>query len=223
MKNSPVRVMLVDEHEILRFGLRKLLEGVEGVEVVGEAGQREEALALIDQHDPDVLIVGIVFGNASGIELARHAAAHHLKTRVMIFSMLEDECRVLEALHSGVAAYVLKTAETEEIVTALRWIARGHRYVSPPLLDRVLQVYSENAVPPVPAALEVLTPREREIITIAGEDGLTNAQIGAQLHISPRTAEGHRASAMRKLGLHNHIELAHFLANLKETAREPQA
>lgn len=156
----------------------------------------------------------MVMVNASGLELARYATTHNLKTRVIIFSMIGDDCHVLEALQSGVAAYVLKSAETEEILTALRWVVRGHRYLSPPLLDRILDAYCQTAVPPVPAALAGLTRREREIITLAA-DGLTNGQIGAELHISPRTVEGHRSSAMHKLGLSNGVELVRFFVDLE--------
>ncbi|MEN6642425.1 MAG: response regulator transcription factor [Armatimonadia bacterium] len=211
----PIRVVLVDEHEIVRLGMRNLLKGAEGIEVVGEAEEKHTALEHIDQHHPDVVITGMVIGTTSGLELARYATRHNLRTRVVIFTMIDDHASVLEALQSGVAAYVLKSADAEEILRALRCVLMGYRYLSPPLRNHILDAYCRTAAAPVPAALAELTKREREIIALAA-DGLTNGQIGTQLHISPRTVEGHRSSAMRKLGLSNRVELVRFFVELEQ-------
>jgi two-component system, NarL family, response regulator NreC len=206
-----ITVVLVDDHPIVRQGVRSLLEGEVDCQVVGEAADGLTALDLIAQARPDVVIVDVQLPDLNGLEVARRVRQRALDTRVVMLSMFADEAYVLEALRHGVAAYVLKASATSDLVAAVHAAVAGQRYLSAPLTERAIEAYAERAEAAVRPLdrYELLSAREREVLQLAAQ-GLGNAEIGERLVISPRTAETQRANLLRKLGLHNQTDLVRF-------------
>jgi DNA-binding NarL/FixJ family response regulator len=208
------RIVLADDHAIVRHGLRALLEAEPDFEVVAEAADGPSAVREVEQHQPDVLVVDIVMPGLDGLEVARRVARQSRGTLIIVLSMHAAESYVLEALRAGVAGYVLKDATTSELVAAVREVTSGRRFLSPPLSERAIQAYVERAMDETGAVpLASLTSREREVFHLAAE-GLPNARIAERLAISPRTVEAHRASLMRKLSLANQTELVRYALRL---------
>ena len=206
-----LHIVMADDHPIVRKGLRALLEAEPDCEVIGEADDGPAALELVEQLKPDILVVDVMMPGLGGLEVTRQVSHRWPATRVIVLSMHANEPYVLEALHNGAAAYVLKTTSTHTLVEAVREVADGHRYLSPPLTERAIQVYTQAARQATQAIdrYDLLTTREREILQLAAE-GLSNAEIGERLHISPRTAETHRANLLRKLDLNTQTELLKY-------------
>jgi two-component system, NarL family, response regulator NreC len=210
----PTRIVLADDHSIVRHGLRLLLETEPDFIVVAEARDGPSALRMVEQWQPDILVVDIVMPGLSGLEVARQVSRRSAGTRVIVLSMYAAEAYVLEALRAGIVGYVLKEATIHELVTAVRTVARGQRYLSPPLSERAIDAYVERASSLTPAEpYSQLTPREREVFQLAAE-GHSNTAIAERLSISPRTAEVHRARFMRKLGLANQTDVVRYALRL---------
>jgi len=199
-------VILADDHAIVRHGLRTLLEAEPGLSLVGEAEDGLAAIRLVEQLRPDILIVDLMMPGLNGLEVTRQVRKCSPQTRIIVLSMHANEAYVLEALRHGALGYVLKGSQVRDLVQATQQVAAGRRYLSPPLSERAIEVYVQKAEATVLDDYEILSPRERQVLHLAAE-GRTNAEIGARLFISPRTAETHRARLMRKLGLQNHTEL----------------
>ncbi len=197
-----ITLVLADDHRIVRQGLRVLLEGEPNFRVAGEASDGLEALKLVETLHPDVLILDLMLGDISGLEVARQVSEQSPKTAVIILSMYGNESYVLEALRAGAKAYVLKESTSTELVRAIREVLGGRRYLGAPLSERAIDSYLQKTEPPEPDPYETLTPREREVFGLASQ-GLTNAEIANRLSISRRTVEIHRANMLRKLGLPN--------------------
>jgi two-component system response regulator NreC len=204
-----IKVVIADDHTIVRQGIRALLTGVPDIRVVGEAKDGVEALKLVEDVDPDVLVVDLMMPGLGGLEVTRRVTQRKFKTRVVILSMHEDEAYVVESLTYGALGYVLKDSTSEELVTAVREAAQGNRYLSSKLSERSLSAFLESRRRAPTEPLDLLTSREREVILLASE-GRTNADIADRLVISPRTVEIHRANAMKKLGLHSQTDLIRF-------------
>lgn len=207
---SNIRILLADDHRVVREGFRALLETEPDFEIVGETGDGLEAVRLVEQHKPQVLVVDLMMPGLNGLEVARQVAQRVPRTRIVVLSMHANEAYVLEALKNGASAYVLKDASTAELVRAVREANAGRRYLSPPLSEPAIDSYIQRAR--TSDSLDVydtLTNREREVLQLAAE-GHTNAEIAARLFISPRTVETHRANAMHKLGLRSHTDLVRF-------------
>lgn len=204
-----ITIVLADDHPIVRQGLRSLLATTPDCRLVGEAADGLAALRLVEQARPDVLVVDLMMPGLSGLEVTRRVRALPAPPQVVVLSMHADEVYVLDALRSGAVAYVLKENDTTELVAAVRLAASGKRYLSPPLSERAIDSYVRQSYATPIDAFELLTAREREVLTLTAE-GHSNGAIAARLGISPRTAETHRANLMRKLGLHGHAELARF-------------
>jgi DNA-binding NarL/FixJ family response regulator len=204
-----INIMLADDHHVVRQGLRALLAREQNFNLIGEAGDGIEAVRLAGKLKPDVLIADVLMPGLSGLEVARQVAKSLPQTKVIILSMHTNDAYVLEALKNGASGYVLKDSQASDLVQAVHEVAAGRRYLSPPLSERALELYAQRvkSVPDDP--YELLTTREREVLHLVAE-GRTSAEIASQLFISPRTAEGHRANLMRKLGLQNHAELVRF-------------
>ena len=202
-----IRILLADDHTMVRQGLRSLLEEEADISVVGEARDGPETIALTESLRPDVLVVDLMMPGVGGLEVMRQVGRKVPSTRFVVLSMYANEAYVVEALRSGAMAYVLKDTGAEELVRAIRHVAQGGRYLSPPLSEGALEAYLERVRGG--GAEEALTPREREVLQLAAE-GRSNAEIAERLFISPRTAETHRANLMRKLGLHSQAELIHY-------------
>jgi two-component system, NarL family, response regulator NreC len=203
-----ISIVLADDHEVVRKGLRALLEEEPGFEVAGEASDGLEVTALVERLRPDVLVVDLMMPGLGGLDVIRQVRRARPKTRMVVLSMHASEPFVIEALRSGALGYVLKDATTGDLVRAIREAALGHSYLSPPLSDKGLDLYSKKARS-TPDPFDELTPRERQVLQASAE-GRTSRAIAERLGISVRTAETHRSNLRRKLGFHSHAELVRY-------------
>jgi DNA-binding NarL/FixJ family response regulator len=216
MKN--VRVLLADDHTLIRAGIRGLLEGLAGIEVAGEAGDGHEALRLAEALRPDVVLLDIGMPGLNGLEVAARLAKLDPAMRVVILSMHTSEEYVLQALRAGAAGYLLKGAAVAELELAVRAVARGETYLSPAVSKRVVDEYvsrTGGAADP----LAVLTPRQREVMQLVAE-GHTSKDIAQQLGLSYRTVETHRNQLMRRLDIHDLTGLVRFAVRVGMVARQ---
>ena len=205
-----LRVVLVDDHELVLQGVSALLQREPDIEVVGQAGDGLAALALVERLRPDVVVADLTLPGLGGLELTRQVVRRSPGARVVVLSMHAEEPLVLEALERGASAYVLKEAGIAELLRAIREAAGGRRYLSPPLSDKAVSAYlrrRERGEPLDP--YERLTPRERQVLHLAAE-GLPSAAVGQRLGISARTAETHRGRVLHKLALRNQTDLVRW-------------
>jgi DNA-binding NarL/FixJ family response regulator len=195
-------VILVDDHPIVREGLRQTLRPQPEFTIVGEADLGLVGLELVEELRPDLAIVDLLLPDLNGIEVTRRMLRASPQTRIVALSMYADDLHVIEALRAGATAYLVKGASAEEILSALREALAGRRYLSAPLTERVIEEYfSQTPTTPRKAdRYELLTAREREVLELVAR-GASYAEIGDKLTISPRTAETHRTNLMRKLDL----------------------
>ena len=203
-----VTILVVDDHPIVRQGLRRLLEVESEFRVVGEAEDGIEALQLIERLKPDILVLDMMMPSLNGLEVLRRIKNISPTTRTIILSMQSADAYVFESLKNGAAGYVLKETGPSELVNAVREVIQGNWYLSAKLSER-LQASGQTIVDTPSDAYETLTAREREILQMTVEGG-TSQEIGEKLMISPRTIEVHRSNLMNKLGLHNQTELIRF-------------
>lgn len=202
-------IVLADDHDVVRRGLQFILETEPDFDVVGEAADGLETVRIVEQLQPDVLVVDVMMPGLSGLEVSRRVAEVAPRTNVVVVSMYANEAYVMEALQSGAKGYVLKNSTQDELIPAVREAAIGRRYISEALADTI-EAYMKKAKEGIISdSYEMLSNREREVLHLAAE-GLTNAEIGGRLFLSPRTIEDHRSSMMHKLGLRTHIDLVRF-------------
>lgn len=207
---SGIRVLIVDDHAVVRSGLRLLLEREDDLEVVAEAGSADEGVRAARLEKPDVVLLDVVMPGRSGLEAAEEIVQASKGAKILVLSMQDDPTYVREAFASGASGYMLKEAADTELVQAIREVAGGGRYVHPTLGARLAQAEVEAARR---AADDPLSEREREVLRLLAL-GHTNQEIAKQLYISVRTAETHRAHIMQKLGLGTRAELVRYaLAN----------
>lgn len=199
-------IILADDHHLVRQGLRVLLETEPDFQVVGEAAEGQEAVQLVERLRPDVLILDLMMPDLRGLEIIRQVRQRSPRTRMVILSMVANKAYVLEALKNGAAGYVLKKSTAAELFRAVREVTAGRRYLSPPLSEDDIETLIKKAEASKTDPYELLTAREREVLQLIVE-GYTNAEIAAQLVISPRTVEFHRANLRRKLGAHTRADL----------------
>jgi len=203
-------VLIVDDHAVVRTGLRLLLEREDDLEVVAEAGDADEGVRAARLEKPNVILLDVVMPGRSGIEACAEMIAAAKGARVLVLSMQDDPSYVREAFGAGASGYMLKEAADTELVQAVREVAGNGRYVHPTLGARLAQAEVEAARR---AATDPLSDREREVLRLLAL-GHTNQEIAKQLYISVRTAETHRAHIMQKLGLGTRAELVRYaLAN----------
>lgn len=217
--NTPTTIVIVDDHPIVREGLRTVLQREPDLAVVGEASDGLAALQLVEQLRPTLLILDVRMPGKSGLEVAREVARISPETRTLILSMYAAEGYVMEALANGVSGYILKETDTGNLVPAIRQIMRGSRYLSPSVNDRVINAYLQKTRGEPVDAFDTLTTRERQVLRLLTE-GCTSAEIGDRLSISVRTAEHHRANLMRKLGLKRSEEVIELGRNRGIVPRE---
>jgi DNA-binding NarL/FixJ family response regulator len=201
---TPIRVLLADDHTLVRAGIRGLLQGLPGVEVVEEAGDGQEALRLAEALRPDVVLLDVGMPGLNGLEVAGRLATIDASIRVIILSMHTSEEYVLRALRAGCVGYLLKASAVAELELAVRAVARGETYLSPAVSKRVVDDYvsrTGGAADP----LDALTPRQREIL-----QGHSSKEIAQRLGLSYRTVEAHRAQLMERLGVHDLAGLVRF-------------
>jgi DNA-binding NarL/FixJ family response regulator len=209
-----IRVLLADDHGLVRAGIRVLLESLEGVQVVAEAANGREALRLVEIHRPDLALMDIAMAELNGLEATLRISREYPETRVIILSMHANEEYVLQSLKAGAAGYLLKDAYTTELEMAIKAVSRGETYLSPPVSKHVIAGYMRR----VGAAgddfmplslLDRLTPRQREILQLIAE-GHTTQEIARKLDISVKTAETHRMQLMERLGIHDIAGLVRY-------------
>ena len=203
-----VTLLLVDDHPLIRQGLRHLLEGEPEFKVIGEAGDGLEALLLVERLKPNILVVDMMMPGLNGLEVLRQMKHISPDTRAIVLSMQSADAYVLEALKNGAAGYVLKETGPSELVNAVREVTNGNQYLSIKISER-LQVSGRKIIDMPSDAYETLTTREREILQMTVE-GQTSQEVGDKLTISPRTVEVHRSNLMNKLGLRNQTDLIRF-------------
>jgi two-component system response regulator NreC len=201
-----ISVVLVDDHAVVRSGIRLLLERQEDIEVVGEAGNAKDALFRARALKPDVILLDVVMPGESGIEVLPRLLEESPETKVLVLSMQDDPSYVREAFAAGAQGYVLKEAADDEVVSAVREIANGGRYVHPTLGARMVAADAEERAA---AEADPLSDREREVLRLLAL-GHTNQEMAEKLYISVRTAESHRAHIMQKLRLSTRAELVRY-------------
>lgn len=190
--DRPCRILVVDDHAVLRSGLRLLLEQEEDLEWVGEAGTVEDALRAIDRTEPDIVLLDLRMPGIGGLAGLPRVLARREGVRVLVLSMDDDVADVRQAFDAGAAGYVVKSAADEELIRAIRAVRAGERYVDPALGAKLAQ-------PPRPAGpVDDLSPREREVLRLLAL-GYTNQEVAERLVVSVRTVESHRAHVMNKL------------------------
>jgi len=205
-----IRVLIVDDHAVVRSGLRLVLEREDDLDVVGEAGSADEGVRVARLEKPDVVLLDVVMPGRSGIEAAADVIEASGGAKLLVLSMQDDPSYVREAFASGASGYLLKEAADVEVVQAIREVAAGNRYVHPALGARLAQAEVDAAKR---SADDPLSDREREVLRLLAL-GHTNQEIAKELFISVRTAETHRAHIMRKLGLGTRADLVRYaLAN----------
>ena len=202
-------IMLVDDHEVVRQGLRVLLDAEPDLSVVAEATDGIAAVETAAQVKPDIVVMDVMLPGLNGIEATRQIAKRVPGSRVVVLSMYTDESYVLRALKNGAYGYVLKSASVGDLIRAIREALAGRRYLSPPLSDGAIRAYQERASAQSDDALDELTDRERQVLQLAAE-GRTNRDIAQRLGISFRTVETHRTNLGRKLGLRTYTDLVQF-------------
>jgi two-component system, NarL family, response regulator NreC len=212
-----IRVVLVDDHAVVRSGLRLLLEAQHDIEVVGEAGNAKDAVFRARAFKPNVMLLDVVMPGESGIEALPKLLKESPETRVLVLSMQDDPSYVREAFAAGATGYVLKEAADEEVVSAVREIAAGGSYVHPALGARMVAAEAQDRAA---AEADPLSEREREVLRLLAL-GHTNQEIAEQLYISVRTAESHRAHIMQKLRLATRAELVRYALTHGLLAEEP--
>jgi len=188
-----IQILIADDHGVLRAGLRALLESEPDMQVVGEAADGREALRLVDELRPEILLLDVSMPGIDGIDTARQLKKSHPKTRVLILTMHEDVVLAREALQAGASGYLIKRAVESELISAIHAVARGDMYLHPSVARALLQ-----DTWPAPPAPRPLTPRESEILRLVAQ-GQTNSQIAETMNLSLRTVEIHRMNLMRKL------------------------
>ena len=205
MLSKKIRVLLADDHRILRQGVRMLIDSQKDMEVVGEAKTGREAIEEARRLKPDVVVMDVSMPELNGIEGTRHICDEMKHTRVLALSMHKDAVYVREILRAGARGYLLKDSEDDDLVRAIRCVQRGEAFLSPAISDAVLSDYRKHVSNPV----DLLTSREREILTMVA-DGKTNKDIANALNLSVYTVESHRGSVMEKLNLHNAGDIVRF-------------
>ena len=205
-----LRVLIADDHAIVRAGIRLLLDSQEGIEIVGEAKDGAEAVAKTRELAPDVVLMDVAMPGLSGLEATREIRQTNPDTRILMLTMHDDEEYFFQAVSLGASGYILKEATPEEVVSAIRIVSRGGVAFHPSLGRKLLDDYLHRVQAGEESeSYSLLTEREREILGLTAE-GSSAREIGEKLALSPRTVERHRANLMEKLDLHNRSEVVQY-------------
>lgn len=202
-----LKILITDDHGILRAGLRALLRADPKLEVVGEAEDGETAVAMAAQLAPDVVLMDLNLPGMNGVETTRRLLAQNLKLKVLIMTFHEDYGLVREAIQAGASGYIIKRAAESELINAIRAVSRGELYVHPAMTRALLETPTSNS--PKDEIPDPLTSRETEVLRLIAQ-GYTNRQIAEELKVSIRTVETHRANITGKLGLTSRVELLRY-------------
>lgn len=207
---AKIRLILADDHAVVRSGIRMLLEAQPDIEIVAEVESGRQAIEEVRKTRPDVVLMDVQMPELNGIEATQQIKKLAPETAILALTMHEDDQYFFEMLHSGASGYVPKRAAPDELVTAIRTVARGEIFLYPSLATRLVQDYLKRADgDDQPLVYDDLTPREREVLVLIAE-GLTNAEIADKLVISVKTVDRHRENIMRKLNMHNRIDLVKY-------------
>jgi len=205
---SPIRVMLADDHALVRAGLRALLQSLDGVQVVAEVGGGHEALQAVAAHQPDVVLMDIAMPGMNGLEAAERVMKQWPSVRLIVLSMYTNEDYVRQALAAGAAGYLQKGADPAELELAIKAVMRGETYLTPAVSKQVVQNYLEQSAKK-PGAVQDLTPRQREVLQLIAE-GHSTKDIAQRLNLSVKTIETHRTELMHRLGIHDVAGLVRY-------------
>jgi two-component system response regulator NreC len=200
-----IRILLADDHALVRQGFSMILGAEPDMEVVGQAGNGREAVEMAEKIQPDLIVMDVAMPELNGIEATRRLASSLPRTRVLALSMHKDSVYVREILRAGARGYLLKDSGDADLIAAVRAVARGEGYISPAVSEAVLSDYRRHVTDP----LDLLTSREREVLQMIAE-GKTNKEIATVLNLSVYTVEAHRGRIMEKLNLHSAGELVRF-------------
>ncbi len=203
-----MRILLADDHTLFRAGIRSILERVQNVTVVAEAGDGREALEQVAEHRPDIALLDITMPGLNGLEVAGRVQSVSPDTKVVILSMHANEGYVAQALRAGVAGYILKDAASRDLETALRAVLRGETWLSPSISQQVVDLFLRGDEPK-DDPLATLTARQREILQLIAE-GRSTKEIAYDLEVSVKTVEAHRAQLMERLDIHDIPGLVRF-------------
>lgn len=210
-----IRIILVDDHTLVRLGFRSIFEKMENVEIVGEASDGHEALRVIEQTKPDIVFMDVTMKGLNGIDALIRISQRYPKTRVLMLSMHATEEYIEQSLTAGAAGYMLKDAAPEELRLAIRAVTQGNLYLSPSITRHVVDKYIRRLQSDTTTErkkddpYEILTLRQREILQLIAE-GLSTKEIAAKLNLSTKTVETHRAQIMDRLDIHDTVKLSHY-------------
>lgn len=204
-----IRILIADDHGVLRAGLRALLNAEPDMEVVGEAVNGDQAQLLAAELQPDIVLMDLSMPECGGIQATRQLKEILPDTSVLILTVHEDNSILREAIQCGAAGYILKRAVESELINAIRSVSCGELYIHPAMTRALLINESTPEVPVIQSAVESLTPRECDVLRLVAQ-GYTNRQIASQLTISVRTVESHRANMMDKLDLHSRVGVVRY-------------
>lgn len=213
---AKIRVLLADDHHIVRAGIRQLIESAGDLQVIAEAGDGEEAQALIQKHKPDVAVLDIQMPKASGIEVTRWARAHMPEVGILILTAYDDDPYVMAVLQAGANGYVLKTAAADELIQAVRDVNEGKSALDPAVTRKLMS----NLFKHPETSAEPLTDRELDVLRLAAR-GYTNKSIGVQLGISDRTVQGHLAHIFAKIHATSRTEAVMRAVSLGWVSQSP--
>jgi DNA-binding NarL/FixJ family response regulator len=204
-QTQPIRVILADDHAVVRKGIREFLEEADGITVVAEAADGEQAVTLVAEHQPDVAVLDVQMPIASGIEATRRIKARHPDVRVLILTAYDDDPYIFALLQAGASGYILKTADSGDLVQAVRAVAQGESPLDPAVTQKMVQQLATGRPLGAQATVEPLTGREVEVLRLVAR-GMTNKAIGRELDISDRTVQGHLANIYGKLNASSRTE-----------------
>lgn len=215
MASTRVRVLLCDDHELVRRGLRALLDSDLTVEVIGEASSADEAIRSAATSTPDVVVMDVRMPGRSGIEACRDIRAHREQTRVLILTSFADDEALFSAIMAGASGYVLKQIHGNDLLDAIHRVAKGESLLDPSVTGRVLaRIRGEVTTDDEGGGVGQLTPQERRIVGLVAE-GMTNRQIGEQVHLAEKTVKNYVSNILMKLDLSRRAEVAAFMARRK--------
>lgn len=205
MPNRSIKILLADDHTIVRQGLKLIISAQEDLEVVGEAGNGRQAVEMTEKLNPDMVLMDVAMPELNGIEATRRLIKANARVKVLVLSMHKEAVYVREILKAGARGYILKDAIDTELLNAIRSVAKGDGYISPAVSGALLNDFRKDVTDPV----ELLSGREREVLQLIAE-GKTNKEIATKLNLSVYTVDSHRGKIMEKLNLHSTGELVRF-------------
>jgi len=206
--SGKIRVLLADDHAVLRAGLRALLSAEPDIEVVGEAADGQEAVALVEWLKPDVVVMDITMPRLDGLRATRQITTHHPEIRVLVLTMHAEEQYLLQVLEAGGSGYVVKNSADRDLLEAIRVVHRGEAFLYPSATRMLLEAYRRGERPG-DGREHVLTEREEEVLRLTAE-GYSNTEIAQRIYLSPKTVDTYRQRIMEKLGLHHRAELVRY-------------